>query len=224
MRAAVTYTFPFETTEALRAGAELDQMGDLDGLEAAVRADAGAAGEDSATAQEQALERIDELRRRRDELVAALPPVRQVRLLVRAVKFNDQTHYRLLYKEGMDWFKARTGMEVDADLGGDPEKVDLRNLAAFRAEMLCAIDRRQENGQTLYMGEERTFRYGLEPVNGWQPWTIPAEWVSLDGIGENLPSELLGEWLMATRELNAGVLSSIPFFRGKRRVSRSVIA
>ena len=36
MRTAVTYTFPFETTAALQAAAELDGMGDLDALEAAV--------------------------------------------------------------------------------------------------------------------------------------------------------------------------------------------
>lgn len=239
MRTAVVYTFPFETTAALRAVAELEQMGDLDALEAALRqaqdgtvqADnpasgekGGATEESTAAARQDALERINELRQRREELIAALPPVRQVRLLVRAVKFNDQTHYRLLYKEGMEWFKEQTGAEIDADLGGDPEKVDLRNLAVFRAEMLCAIDRRHENGQTLYMGEERTFHYGAEPLNGWQPWTLPSEWVNLDTMGDSLPMEMLNEWLAATRELNAGVLSSIPFFLRQRRASRNVIA
>lgn len=231
MHTAVTYTFPFETTAALQAAAELDGMGDLDALEAAVRTDNapgresdGPEEEGAATPLQEALERIGELRQRREELIATLPPVRQVRVIVRAAKYNDITHYRLLYKQGMEWFKAQTGVEIDADLAGDPEKADLRNLAVFRAEMLATIDRRQENGETVYLGEGRSFPYGAEPPDGWQPWTLPATWVDLDTIGESLPMEFLNEWLAATRDLNAGVLSSIPFFLRRPRATRRVIA
>ena len=231
MRTEVIYTFPFETTAALRAVAEIERMGNLDALEAAVRADSGPEGKEdgaedagAATPLEQAQERIGELRQRRDELIATLPPVRQVRVLVRAVKYNDQTHYRVLYKEGMEWFKAQTGREVDENLADDPEMVDLRNLAIFRAEMLCAIDRRQENRQTVYLCENRSFRYGAEPFNGWQVGALPSEWTALDTMGDELPVELFEEMLAATRELNAGVLSTIPFFSRTRRATRNVIA
>lgn len=230
MRTEVVYTFPFETTAALRAVAEIERMGDLDRLEAAVRADSGPEDKtyreedaDAATPLEQAQERIGELRQRRDELIATLPPVRQVRVLVRAVKYNDQTHYRVLYKDGMAWFTALTGREVDENLADDPEMVDLRNLAIFRAEMLCAIDRRQENRQTVYVCEHRSFAYGVEPLNGWQMGVLPSEWAQMETMGDELPVDLFEQWLMATRELNAGVLSTIPFFSRQRRASRNVI-
>lgn len=231
MRTEVVYTFPYETTAALRAVAEIEQMGDLDALEAAVRADdapedkeAGAAENGPDAPPVSVLERIAELRTRREELIATLPPVRQVRVLVRAVSYNDQTHYRVLYKEGMDWFKAQAGQEIDADLGGQPELIALRDIAVFRAEMLCAIDRERRNGQTVYLCEHRSYAYGKPVTAAWETDILPSEWTALDTMGDELPMELLEEWLAATRELNVGVLASIPFFLRKKRTSRSVIA
>jgi hypothetical protein len=230
MRTAVVYTFPFETTAALRAMAEIERMGNLDALGAAAVAGIGIDGpeEKNNTEDAQAMqERILELRQRRDELIATLPPVRQVRLLVRAVRYNDQTQYRVLYKEGMEWFKAQTGRELDDDFGGEPELASLRDMAIYRAEMLCAVERRRENGKTIYVGEERSFAYGKEPTTlteTWQAWALPAEWTALDTMGDALPYELFDEWLAATRELNAGVLPTIPFFFRTRRATRSVIA
>lgn len=231
MRTEVIYTFPYETTAALRAVAEIEQMGDLDALEASVRADSTPEGkEDGGEAKAPAapapsmLERIGELRTRREEMIATLPPVRQVRVLVRAVKYNDTTHYRLLYKEGMDWFKAQTKQELDADLGGKPELIALRDMAVFRAEMLCAIDRERRNGQTVYLCEHRSYPYGRPVTATWETGVLPAEWSALDSMGDSLPMDFFDEWLAATRELNVGVLSSIPFFLRKKRASRSVIA
>ena len=231
MRTEVVYTFPYETTAALRAVAEIEQMGDLDALEAALQADSAPEDKDAGAAENgpdapavSVLERIAELRTRRDELIATLPPVRQVRVLVRAVKYNDTTHYRTLYKEGMDWFKAQTEQEIDADLGGQQELIALRDMAVFRAEMLCAIDRERRNGQTVYLCEQRSNPYGRLAIAAWETGVLPAEWVALDSMGDELPMELFSEWLDATRELNVGVLASIPFFLRKKRTSRSVIA
>lgn len=124
---------------------------------------------------------------------------------VRSASYVDRAHYYALAREAGDWYVARTGIQLD-DESDDAENIALRNLCFFRAEMLCAVDRERTADGTIYMCE---YKNGAEGAT-FERKSIPSAWTTLDGMADNMPAALLDEWLAATRELNAGVLPTVP--------------
>ena len=127
------------------------------------------------------------------------------RLTVRQASYVDRTHYFALCREGMEQYEKRFGFPIDDDTD-EPESRGLRNLTYYRAEMLCVIDRERTAEGILYMGD---FKNG-SPDAQWERKPLPSEWLTLDGMAEKMPPALTDAWLDATRQLNAGVLNTIP--------------
>jgi len=157
----------------------------------------------------------------RNELLKQIPPEEQLRFTVHAVSFLDRGYYAKLAQEGQEWFTQRTGQDIGSEFD-DQELIYLRNIVYFRAEMLCAVDREKVGAEVRYKAERALVPYGAIPK--WEAAFVPQEWVTLDGMAEKMPVELLDSWRDATRHLNAGVLSSIPDFLAVRRVTSSVLA
>lgn len=138
---------------------------------------------------------------------------------VRAASYVDRAHYFALAREASDWYVKRTGLQIDEDTES-AENVALRNLCYFRAEMLCAVDRERTADGILYMGHWKNGKEGAE----FERKALPAEWMTLDGLADKMPPALLDEWLSATRQLNAGVLPTVPdSFLAQPMTSRLVI-
>jgi len=127
------------------------------------------------------------------------------RITVRSASYVDRAHYFSLAREAGEWYTQRTGLLLEDDTD-DAEFVALRNLCFYRAEMLCAVDRERTADGTIYMAE---WKNGSEGA-AFERKAIPADWLDLDGMADNMPASLLDEWLDATRELNAGVLATVP--------------
>lgn len=219
MKIDVIYSMPFEEGKHLAAENELLAMGDLEKIRAVLAEEADA---------EDALAQLDQLAERRSQILSSLPLVGQWRLTVRACSYMDRAHYRQLVSEGMGWFTEKTGREIDEDLTGNAELMALRDLVYFRAEMLCSVERKSEAGGGVgYMAQHRAVPWLVaegeqSSAVEWKAEALPQEWLSLESMGDAMPTALLDEWLRASRELNAGVLSSIPVFFRKSRVKRSV--
>lgn len=126
-------------------------------------------------------------------------------ITVRSASYADRAYYQVLAMEGMEQFKARLGFEIDED-SDNTEAISLRNLCYYRAEMLCVIDRERTADGIVYMCD---YRNGT-PDAEWQRKTLPADWLTFDGFADKLPTPLFDAWLAATRQLNAGVLGTIP--------------
>ncbi|MBT9173439.1 MAG: hypothetical protein DDT21_01840 [Syntrophomonadaceae bacterium] len=127
------------------------------------------------------------------------------RITVRSASYVDRAHYFALAREAGDWYVQRTGLQLE-DETDEAEFIALRNLCFFRAEMLCVIDRERTSNGIVY---QCNYRNGTLDAK-WQRKSLPADWVSLDGMADLLPTGLFDEWLAATRELNAGVLPTVP--------------
>ena len=124
---------------------------------------------------------------------------------VRAVSYLDRSHYYALQREGAAWFQENTGHVMEEELE-DPEYIAMRNAVYFRAEMLCSIDRERLSDGTVYLCK---YKNG---TGTFEKRPLPAEWLTLEGMMDNMPIPLMDEWLDSTRKLNAGVLPSIPDF------------
>ena len=136
------------------------------------------------------------------------------KVVVRPVSYMDRSHYFALTRSGAEWFREKTGVAPDEETD-DVEAAALRNLLYFRAEILCAIDREKTVDGTIYFAEHKNGTGEYERVQ------LPEEWVTLDGMAENMPPALLDECLAATRKLNAGVLPSVPDFFNMASVTTS---
>jgi len=140
------------------------------------------------------------------------------RVTVHAVSYIDRAHYFALAREVESWYTERTGLHLE-DETDDPEFIALRNLCYYRAEMLASVDRKRTSEGTAYLCEWKNGKEGAE----FERRNLPAEWTTLDGMADKMPSALFDKWLEATRELNAGVLPTIPDFFGQATTSRNVI-
>jgi len=140
------------------------------------------------------------------------------RVTVRAASYIDRAHYFALAREVEEWYTTNTGLQLD-DETDDPEFIAMRNLCYYRAEMLCAIDREKTTNGTDYLCE---WKNGKEDAE-FERKQLPGEWLTLDGMAHTMPSDFMDEWLSATRELNAGVLPTVPDFFGQATTSRNVI-
>lgn len=138
------------------------------------------------------------------------------KVVVRPISYMDRSHYYSLTRDGAIWFKEKTGIAPDEDTD-NVEAAALRNLLYFRAEILCAIDREQTVDGPIYFAE---YKNG---TGSYERKQLPAEWVTLDGMAENMPPALLDECLAATRKLNAGALPSIPDFFNMASVTTSSV-
>ena len=127
------------------------------------------------------------------------------RVTVRAASYIDRAHYFALARESNEWYVKRTGLQLEDDTT-DAEAVALRNLCYFRAEMLCAIDRERTADGVVYLCD---YKNGT-PNAQFERKALPADWLTLDGLADKMPASLLDAWLAATRELNAGVLPTVP--------------
>jgi len=127
-------------------------------------------------------------------------------IVVCPVSYMHRSHYYALVRDGTEWFIKRSG-GVAIEEEQDVEGAALRNLVYFRAEMLCSLGKddieRVDNGY-IYLARYKSGEgeYERKP--------LPAEWLTLDGMAEKMPPSLMDSWLAASRQLNAGVLASIP--------------
>lgn len=139
-------------------------------------------------------------------LQASTPEKAQTyKVTVRAASYVDRAHYFALARDADEWYQERTGLSLEDDTD-DAESIALRNLCYFRAEMLCAVDRERTADGISYMCY---WKNGKEDAE-WERKPLPAEWVSLDGMADNMPAALTDALLAATRQLNAGVLPTVP--------------
>lgn len=127
------------------------------------------------------------------------------KVTVRAASYVDREYYRLLPLEGMEQFEKRFGFPID-DETDNMEAVALRNVVYYRAEMLSVIDRERTAEGVVYMCD---YRNGA-PDAEWQRRELPADWTTLDGFADKLPTAFFDAWLAACRQLNAGILGTIP--------------
>jgi hypothetical protein len=141
------------------------------------------------------------------------------RVTVRPVSYIDRSHYYELSREGSEWFEERFSMPMDTDIEDNVEAITLRNLVYFRAEMLAAVDRERTADGTVYMCE---YKNGVEDAQ-FEKAALPADWMTLDGMADEMPPAFSDEWLDATRKLNAGVLPTVPDFFGFGATISSVI-
>jgi hypothetical protein len=218
----ITLSFTCERTqEQVEAEGKLDEL-----ARRALDHENGAAG---AAAPPEDMEDWEE---RWKQERAKLPAWGRIRFAVRPCSYLDRAHYQRLVREGRRWYQDVTGgRDLDEELGEeDPDYDELvyyRVLVYRRAEMLAAVGRQRTASGFRYLAEVKPPPYAptlAEHLHnaGWDVWRggfIPPAWTELPGMME-MPQDLWTSWVDASRDLNAGVLPTVPFDSG--RVTRTM--
>ena len=127
------------------------------------------------------------------------------RVTVRQASWVDRSFMYELQREGLAYYTERIGVPYSEDTE-DTEAIALQNLIFFRAEMLCVVDRERTAEGIVYLCDHKN---GVSDA-GWERKALPAEWVTPEGFADKMPTPFMDEWLKAVRQLNAGILGTIP--------------
>lgn len=217
MQIQITYTHPPGPEAADAAGqlATLDDIAaELPALEQAYNAAEAAGNEDERAAYKSEIAAARDVLARRVDLAEAAARRAQTRITLHACSYLDKSHYWRLVREGEEWYEQQTGQPLRT--ANDPDDVAISNLVYYRAEILASIDRTRTGAGHLYACQTRPSQ-----ADAWQAGHLPAEWVTLDGMGRDMPADLLAALVAATRDLNAGILPSIGDFLAEPRVAVS---
>lgn len=127
------------------------------------------------------------------------------RVTVRQASWLDRSFLGELQREGLAYYEERMGIPFSTDTE-DGDAVALQNAIFYRAEMLCVVDRERTAEGVVYLCD---YKNG-SPDAKFERKPLPAEWVTPGGFVEKMPTPFIDEWLAAVRQLNAGVLGTIP--------------